>query len=92
MQLSVIETERLLAQMVADELRKRRTQGTYSGLWLEACCLHSWQLLAQENFPPFFTTSVTKAALRCRLASIPAWVRHMDLWQVGYALCSSMLL
>lgn len=99
-QLSLIETERLLADLVAKELRDRKKTGTYNGSFAPVCHFFGYQ--GRCSFPSVFDCSLASTYGATAAALIAAGVTGymttarglsgaVDQWRVGAIPITSIL-
>ncbi|KAM0858476.1 hypothetical protein ACQ4PT_047797 [Festuca glaucescens] len=100
-QLSQIETEKLLAQLVETEINKRLDEGTYKGKKFNAIC-HFFGYQARGALPSNFdydyayilghvSYHILAAGLSGYMATVTNLKSHVDKWKCGAAPITSMM-
>ncbi|XP_051203577.1 pyrophosphate--fructose 6-phosphate 1-phosphotransferase subunit alpha [Lolium perenne] len=100
-QLSQIETEKLLAQLVETEINKRLDEGTYKGKKFNAIC-HFFGYQARGALPSKFDCDyayilghvsyhILAAGLNGYMATVTNLKSHVDKWKCGAAPITSMM-
>ncbi|KAK1605943.1 hypothetical protein QYE76_029616 [Lolium multiflorum] len=100
-QLSQIETEKLLAQLVETEINKRLDEGTYKGKKFNAIC-HFFGYQARGALPSKFDCDyayilghvsyhILAAGLNGYMATVTNLKSHVDKWKCGAAPVTSMM-